>query len=119
MFNTHYATRDRFQIETFHPVYWTANKTTGGELSNEVRPIIIVTRRNLHQPLMFDSKHHNSASKALRARALPLSSADVDLAAGGVSPTVSGDVHVVVVPVAVSGRTAGRVVGTAPDAILQ
>jgi hypothetical protein len=26
VFNTHYATRDRFQIETFRPVYWTANK---------------------------------------------------------------------------------------------
>jgi hypothetical protein len=98
--NTHYATRDRFQIETFHPVYWTANRTTGGELSNEARSIIIMTRRNLHQPLMFESKHHNSASKALRARALPLSSAKVDFPALGVSATVGGDVNVVVVAVA-------------------
>ena len=119
MFNTHYATPDCFQIETFRPVYWTTKQATGGELSNEERQIIILTRRNMHQPLMSDSKHHNSASKALRAWALPLSSADIDLAAGGVSPTVSGDVHVVVVPVAVSGRAAGRVVRTAPDAILQ
>jgi hypothetical protein len=119
VFNTHYATRDRFQIEMFRPVYWTANRTTGGELSNEARPIIIMTRRNLHQPLMFESKHHSSASKALRTRALPLSSADVDLAAGGISATVSGDVHVVVVAITGSGRTAGRVVRTAPDAILQ
>jgi hypothetical protein len=96
----HYATRDRFQIETFHPVYWTANRITAGGLSSEARQIIIMTRRNLHQPLMFESKHHNSASKALRAPALPLSSADVDLAAGGVSATVGGDVHVVVVAVA-------------------
>ena len=100
MLNTHYATRDRFQIETFRPVYLTANRTTGGELSNEARPIIIMTRRNLHQPLMFKSKHHNSASKALRARALPLSSAKVDFPALGVSATVGGDVDVVVVAVA-------------------
>jgi hypothetical protein len=97
--NTHYATRDRFQIETFRPVYWTANRTTGGELSNEARPLIIMTRRNLHQPLMFESKHHNSASKALRARALLLSSAKVDFPALGVSAAVGGDVDVVVVAV--------------------
>jgi hypothetical protein len=119
VFNTHSATPDCFQIEMFHPVYRTTKETAGGELLNEERPVIILTRRNLHQPLMFDSKYHNSASKALQAWALPPSSADVDLAAGGVSPTVSGDVHMVVVAIAGSGRTAGRVVRTAPDAILQ
>jgi hypothetical protein len=100
VFNPRYATPDRFQIETFHLSYWTTNKTTGGELSNEARPIIIMNRRNLHQPLMFESKHHNSASKALRARALPLSSADVHFPALGVSAAVGGDVDVVVVAVA-------------------
>jgi hypothetical protein len=119
VFNTHLATPDCFQIETFGPVYWTTKLKIGGGLSNEECPAIILTRRKLHQPLMFDSKHHNSASKALRAWVLPLSSADVDLAAGGVSPTVSGDVYVVVVAIAGSGRAAGRVVRTAPDAILQ
>jgi hypothetical protein len=119
VFNTHSATPDRFQIETFRPVCWTTNQSADDELSNEERSVIILTRRNLHQPLMFESKHHSSASKALEAWDLPRSSADVDLAAGGVSPTVSGDVHVVIVAIAGSGRTAGRVVRTSPDAILQ
>jgi hypothetical protein len=119
VFNTHYATRDRCQIETFHPISWTAKRKYRHGLSDQARPIITMTRRNLHQPLMFESKHHKSASKTLWARALPPSSADVGLAAGGVSATVSGDVHVVVVAITGSGRTAGRVVRTAPDAILQ
>jgi hypothetical protein len=43
VFNTHYATRDCFQIETFHPVYWTEKRITGVEISNEERSIIVMT----------------------------------------------------------------------------
>ena len=50
VFNTHHDTPDRFQIETFCPVYWTTKLPAGGEVSNEERPVTILNRRNLHQP---------------------------------------------------------------------
>ena len=46
-------------------------------------------------------------------------SADVDLAAGGVSATVRRDVDVVIVAVPACFRAAGRVVHATPDAVLQ
>src|ERR1700744_1952377 len=46
-------------------------------------------------------------------------SANVDFSASGIAATVGGDVHVVVVAVAGTRRPARRVVGAAPDDVLQ
>jgi hypothetical protein len=35
MFNTRHAAPHRFQIETFHPVYWTAGKECPGKHSGQ------------------------------------------------------------------------------------
>jgi hypothetical protein len=53
--NAHYAAPHCFQIETFHPVYWTSNHVLVTGFPGKRSSTIVSSGRNPHQSLGFDS----------------------------------------------------------------